>query len=169
MNWTLQEFNQAPRAALAVALTNCCGSSQWVQEMMYRRPFNEKQQLLKAAQEIWDNLPPDSWREAFAHHPQIGDLDALRKKFAATASWAADEQKGTASADDKTIKALASGNRRYLQKFGYIFIICATGKSAAEMLDALNKRISNNPQEEILLAAREQAKITRLRLKKLFI
>lgn len=169
MDWTLQKFNSVPEKELTGPLSNCCGSSQWIQDMMACRPFKNKKQLLQAAREIWDRLPPSSWLEAFAHHPQIGDLDSLRKKFASTSHWAEQEQSGTGAADEQTLKALAAGNRQYLQKFGYIFIICATGKSATQMLDALNKRISNNLDDEIRIAAREQAEITHLRLNKLLI
>ena len=111
-------------------------------------------------------LPAD-WLEAFAAHPRIGDLDALRKKFASTANWCAGEQAGVAAADEAVLTALADGNRAYEARFGYIFIVCATGKSAAEMLAILTARLANDPEVELKVATAEQAKITRLRLEKL--
>ena len=134
---------------------------------MKRRPFGSRDQLLTAARDDWFALGPADWREAFRHHPRIGDRDALRRRFAATAHLAEKEQSGVAGASDVVLTALADGNRAYEQKFGYIFIVCATGQTADEMLRALNARLPNHPEDEILIAAVEQAKITALRLLRL--
>ena len=107
------------------------------------------------------------WREAFTHHPKIGDVDALREKFASTAAWAAGEQGAVRQASEATLQGLKAGNEAYEQHFGYIFIVCATGKSADEMLALLQARLPHSPAEEIHVAMAEQAKITRLRLEKL--
>lgn len=107
------------------------------------------------------------WLEALAAHPRIGDLHSLREKFASTADWASGEQAGVAGAGDDLIRALADGNRDYEAKFGYIFIVCATGKTAAEMLAILRERLLNGPGAELRIAAAEQAEIMRLRLEKL--
>ena len=108
------------------------------------------------------------WLEAFAAHPRIGDLDALRAKFAATAAWAVRRAGGRRRrADEATLRALADGNRDYEARFGYIFIVCATGKTAGEMLALLRERLGNDPEAELAVAAAEQAKITRIRLRKL--
>ncbi len=107
------------------------------------------------------------WLEAFAAHPRIGDVDALRAKFAATAAWASGEQAGVAGASESTLRALAEGNRDYEAKFGHIFIVCATGKTADEMLGLLRERLANEPDAELAVAAAEQAKITAIRLRKL--
>ena len=112
-------------------------------------------------------LGEPEWREAFAHHPRIGDMASLRARFASTAGWAADEQRGAAQATEETLAALARGNRVYEERFGCIFIVCATGKSAAEMLALLEARLGNDPEHEMRMAADEQMKITRLRLEKL--
>jgi 2-oxo-4-hydroxy-4-carboxy-5-ureidoimidazoline decarboxylase len=163
----LDAINSVPADVVRAALLRCCGSREWAQGMLARRPFRSAAELFAAAEEFWAGLGRDDWLEAFAVHPRIGDLDALRKKFATTADWASHEQAGVAGASDDTVRQLADGNRRYEERFGYIFIVCATGKSAAEMLDILNARLQNTPEQEITVAAAEQAKITRLRLEKL--
>jgi 2-oxo-4-hydroxy-4-carboxy-5-ureidoimidazoline decarboxylase len=132
--------------------------------MLLRRPFGGVPALLTAAREEWFALAPDDWRDAFAHHPKIGDLGALRARFAATAALAEREQAGVAGAPDAILEALAEGNRAYEQKFGFIFIVCASGRSAGEMLDMLRARLRNDPRTEMLIAAEEQAQITARRL-----
>ena len=120
------------------------------------------------ADRIWWQLGDGDWLEAFGHHPRIGeDPEELRKKFSDTASVASGEQSGVSSASDETLNALAKRNTEYFEKFAHIFIVCATGKSANEMLDILEQRIDNPPVNELRIAAGEQAKITRLRLEKL--
>ena len=131
---------------------------------MKRRPFGSRDQLLTAARDDWFALGPADWREAFRHHPRIGDSDALRRRFAPTANLAEEEQSGVAGASDVVLTALAEGNRAYERKFGYIFIVCATGKSAGEMLAMLLSRLQNDRDTELRAAAEEQAKITALRL-----
>jgi 2-oxo-4-hydroxy-4-carboxy-5-ureidoimidazoline decarboxylase len=164
---TLNTLNSLFESALISEFTRCCGSMQWVQHMLARRPFISVEAMLKVADEIWWSLTEADWKEAFSHHPRIGDVEALRMKFASTAHWALLEQAGAKRASEVTLAALAEGNRQYEQKFGYIFIVCATGKSAEEMLAILNSRLPNAPNIEIRIAAAEQAKITRLRLEKL--
>jgi 2-oxo-4-hydroxy-4-carboxy-5-ureidoimidazoline decarboxylase len=152
----------------ALALARCCGATRWVSGMLARRPFGSFSALERAAHEVWAGLGPDDYREAFAHHPAIGaDAAALRAKFAPTAEWSHAEQAGTRSADALTLEELAAKNRAYRERFGFVFLICATGKSAAEMLDALRARLDNPPERELALAALEQDKITALRLAKL--
>jgi 2-oxo-4-hydroxy-4-carboxy-5-ureidoimidazoline decarboxylase len=145
-------------------LQPCCGSTRWIERMMARRPFGGREALLGAARDEWFALGPEDWREAFRHHPMIGDREALRRRFATTRHLAAREQAGVASAPDDVLDALAEGNQEYLNKFGFIFIVCATGRSAEEMLGMLRARLKNSPEIEIRIAAAEQAKITELRL-----
>ncbi len=145
-------------------LHRCCGSSRWVQQMIARRPFQSDEELFRIADELWQRLSESDWKEAFAHHPKIGDVESLRRKFATTAHWASGEQAGVYAATDDVMQGIADGNRDYEQKFGYIFIVCATGKSAEEMLDTLKERLKNSPSAEIEIAAAEQMKITRIRL-----
>ena len=131
---------------------------------MQRRPFGSTEALLAAAREEWFTLGQDDWLEAFRHHPKIGDRAALRARFPATAHLSAREQHGVSGAPDEILDALAAGNREYEEKFGFIFIVCATGKSAGEMLGLLRARLPNPPEREIRIAASEHAQITELRL-----
>ena len=164
---TLHEFNILPKEILVEELTKCCGSSAWVQRMLPFIPADDMVELLEDAEEQWWLCSEADWKEAFTHHPKIGDKDSLKKKFASTANWASGEQSGVQDANEKTLEALAEGNRLYEEKFGYIFIVCATGKSATEMLELLQERLNNTPEEEIQIAADEQNKITKLRIEKL--
>ena len=164
---TLGQLNMLPAQEAWIALERCCGASAWVEHMCAQRPFRDRDHLLSEAERGAERLGPADWREAFAHHPRIGDVAALREKFAATARWAGDEQRGASAASEVVLEALALGNRDYEQKFGHIFIVCATGKSADEMLALLRARIGNDLERELAIAAGEQMKITRLRLDKL--
>lgn len=164
---TLEELNKISQPQLKEELLKCCGSSTWVKMMMAYFPADSMEGLLEQAEEIWYECSEDDWKEAFAHHPKIGDVESLTKKFASTAQWASGEQSGVNTAATGTITALAEGNRLYEEKFGYIFIVCATGKSAEEMLTLLRDRLKNDPEKEIKIAAAEQNKITKLRLQKL--
>jgi 2-oxo-4-hydroxy-4-carboxy-5-ureidoimidazoline decarboxylase len=134
--------------------------------MLARRPFGNDPHLLSVARDEWWALTPDDWREAFAHHPKIGDRAALEARFPRTAELSGAEQRGVSGASTQTLDALAELNRRYEEKFGYIFIVCATGKTADEMLSLLRARIDNMPSAELLIAAEEQARITALRLQR---
>jgi 2-oxo-4-hydroxy-4-carboxy-5-ureidoimidazoline decarboxylase len=163
----LPRLNEMSAEAARAELLRCCGSSRWAEALAAARPFADAAALYAAAESVWWELSPGDWREAFAHHPKIGDRDALRARFASTAAWAAKEQAGALAAAEDVLDALAEGNRAYEERFGYIFIVCATGKTAAEMLALLRERLPNDPAKELLLAAGEQAKITRLRLARL--
>ena len=164
---TLHELNTLPPQQLKEELMKCCGSSAWVNKMLPFFPADDLVELLEDAEEQWYKCSEEDWKEAFAHHPKIGDTASLKKKFAATAQWASGEQSGINTASRETIEALAKGNTAYEKKFGYIFIVCATGKPAQEMLDLLNERLLNDPKDELQVAADEQNKITKLRLEKL--
>jgi len=131
--------------------------------MMARRPFASEETALAAARDEWFALSADDWREAFGHHPRIGDRDALRLRFASR-DPAAREQSGVDAASETALSALAEANRTYEERFGYIFIVCATGRTAEEMLALLRARLGNDPQTEIRVAAGEHAKICELRL-----
>jgi 2-oxo-4-hydroxy-4-carboxy-5-ureidoimidazoline decarboxylase len=145
-------------------LARCCGAAAWVERMMARRPFGSQDALLAAARDEWFALGRADWLEAFGHHPKIGDRESLRRRFAATAHLSEGEQSGVQGAAEDVLAALADGNRDYEARFGFIFIVCATGKSAAEMLRLLRARLPNPPDVELRIAAGEQAKITELRL-----
>jgi 2-oxo-4-hydroxy-4-carboxy-5-ureidoimidazoline decarboxylase len=163
----LQRLDGLTADEAARELARCCGSMRWVERMLAARPFGDAARLLAAAEDAWAGLSPDDWREAFAHHPRIGDKDALRARFASTREWAAGEQAGAMAASEDVLEALARENQAYLERFGYIFIVCATGKSATEMLELLRARLRNDTAAELRVAAAEQARITRLRLEKL--
>lgn len=164
---TLEELNHLSRTEAALVLSRCCGSAQWAKNMALKRPYFIEEELFNAADSTWQRLSPDDWKEAFSYHPKIGDIKSLREKFASTHVWAEGEQSGANNASGETLKQLAASNNEYEEKFGFIFIVCATGKSADEMLTLLKKRLQNSPAEELHIAAEEQRKITRLRLEKL--
>lgn len=163
----LNRINNSPAEEIRQDLFNCCGSEEWVEQMLARRPFTSVAHLFNEADEIWRNLPAESHSEAFRHHPKIGDVESLRNKFAQTRQWASGEQSGVAAASDKVLVDLKRGNDEYEKRFGFIFIVCATGKTADEMLALLKNRLPNSTQEELAIAAAEQNKITRIRLEKL--
>jgi len=164
---TVAELNTLPIAEARLAFERCCGCTGWVDQMVTRRPFADQAQLLAFARDAWDALPPEDWRDAFAHHPRIGDRASLEGRSAASADLAAREQAGATSASRATLEALAEGNRAYQERFGYIFIVFASGRSADEMLAILRNRLGNQPEAELALAAAEQWKIMRLRLERL--
>ncbi|MEO1086133.1 MAG: allantoicase, partial [Acidobacteriota bacterium] len=151
-------------------LKACCGSERWVDAMVEAvrgGSGSNRTDLFRAAESAADSLDRKDWLEAFSHHPRIGDVEALRERFGArSGAWSESEQSGVSGAADAVIERLADGNRRYEERFGYLFIVCATGKSAGEMLELLETRLGNSPERELTIAAHEQRKITRLRLAK---
>jgi 2-oxo-4-hydroxy-4-carboxy-5-ureidoimidazoline decarboxylase len=165
---TLAELNNLPQHALVEALQKCCGATAWVESMLSIFPVTNAETLITKATAMWHGLSEADWREAFTHHPKIGgNVQALRDKFASSSTWAEGEQAAVKQASQATLEALAAGNTEYEQKFGYIFIVCATGKTADEMLALLQVRLPNKPEDELLIAMGEQDKITRIRLEKL--
>ena len=159
-----QAINAADPEDARRLLGACCGSERWVERMMRCRPFASRETVLSAAREVWLALDETDWKEAFDQHPKIGDQDALRHRFPESHHLSAREQAGVDGAHRDVLAELASRNHEYEERFGYIFIVCATGKSADEMLALLRERLTNNPADEIRVAAEEQAKITALRL-----
>jgi allantoicase len=139
-------------------LRRVCGSSRWVESMLKGRPFASWEALLAAANESWTSLDAKDWLEAFAAHPRIGERKA---------GWSSQEQSGTRAASEETMQRIADGNRAYEEKFGFIYLVCATGRSAGEMLENLTERLTHDRDEELRIAAAEQAKIIALRLEKL--
>ncbi len=161
---TWQAIDRAAPDEARRLLARACGSSRWADRMLGRRPFGSRDALLSAARVEWDSLGEDDWREAFGHHPKIGDRETLRERFPSTHALSTREQAGIDGAAEDVLDALAEGNRRYQATFGYIFIVCATGKSAVEMLALVRERLDNDPETEIHIAVEEQAKITAIRL-----
>ena len=163
---TLEELNALLPAQAEAVLLECCGSARWASKMAARRPFAGLNDLHEAADSIWQNLEPADWLEAFGRHPQIGEKAAIGS--VSSRRWAEGEQTGVRVAAENVKTKLAQGNRAYREKFGYIFIVCATGKSAEEMLALLEQRLQNDPAQELAIAAEQQRQISRLRLQKLF-
>jgi len=135
--------------------------------MSEARPFGNMQHLMGEADHLWSSLSAQDWLEAFRAHPKIGEQKAAARQSEQTQAWSAQEQSSVQEAATSTKAALAQGNRQYERQFGFIFIICATGKTAEEMLSILNRRLQNSPETELEVAADEQRQITRLRLEKL--
>ena len=158
------KLNRASADEARRLLRTCCGATEWVERMIERRPFGTRDALLTTARDIWFNLDRADWLEAFSHHPKIGDRDALGQRFATTRHLSQKEQARVRAASEKTLSDLTAANEEYEQKFGYIFIVCATGRTADDMLALLRARLKNDPELEIVNAAEEQAKITELRL-----
>jgi 2-oxo-4-hydroxy-4-carboxy-5-ureidoimidazoline decarboxylase len=166
-NSKLEILNASSEDDAKEELARCCGASLWVEKMLERRPFYSVEELFSSADDIWFKLAAEDWLEAFSHHPRIGDVDSLRAKFASTANWCENEQKGVSQATEEVLHQLAALNDEYFEKYGFIFIVCATGKTAEQMLEILKSRMPNNRDDELKVAAGEQAKITKIRLEKL--
>ena len=162
-----EHLNRLSKGECREALLGCCASGSWVERMTAARPFESDQAVIDMSEKIWSSLDRGDWLEAFAAHPRIGDVDSLRAKFATTKAWASQEQSAVSSASEATLHELAAANDEYARRFGYIFIVCATGKSADEMLAILQSRLGNRPSAELSIAAAQQLRITKLRLQKL--
>src|SRR5262245_5298580 len=159
----LEELNALSDVEAAETLAACCGSSRWAHLMSAERPFGSTAEMLNAADRIWWSLAPQDWREAFSAHPRIGAAGGR----GTAGAWSASEQSGMAAASTELRDRLTRRNAEYETRFGHIFIVSAAGKSAAEMLAILEDRLPNLPEQEITIAAGEQANITRRRLEKL--
>jgi 2-oxo-4-hydroxy-4-carboxy-5-ureidoimidazoline decarboxylase len=163
----LDRLNALGAEAARAALAQCCGAAEWTRRMVASRPFPSREALLEHADAVWWELGPSDWLEAFRSHPRIGERKAEALQTERERGWSAGEQAGVAAAEQATRQALVEGNREYEARFGYIYIVCATGRTAQEMLALLRQRLANPPEAEIRVAAAEQARITRLRLEKL--
>jgi OHCU decarboxylase len=157
---TLDELNHLHSGIAEAEFRRCCGSARWARAMTEARPFASLAAMTRTGDTIWAALAPDDWLEAFAAHPQIGERGRV-------SAWSNQEQAGMEFAADDVRARLAASNAVYRSRFGYIFIVCATGKSPEEMLLMLDARLSNNPATELGVAADEQRKIAGLRLAKL--
>ena len=156
---TLTELNRLPESRAQYELSRCCASHRWAHLMASERPFANADVLAAAAQRLWWSLAVADWLEAFAAHPRIGER--------ATSAWSAQEQARAAETSDDVRARLMAGNRAYEDRFGYTFIVCATDKAAEDILQILERRLHNEPGDELQIAADEQRKITALRLEKL--
>lgn len=165
MKTTVKELDALEPDQARGLFAECCGSPKWVNEMTAMRPFRTFDNVLKGADEAADKLDAEDWLEAFAHHPRIGEKAA--SAHGAAAELAAEEQSGVDAARNEVKAALMKANQEHELKFGYIYIVCATGKSADEMLEIARRRLGNDAEKELAVSADEQRKITRLRLEKL--
>ena len=165
---TFEEFNKLSKTDAEKLLLSCCGSQRWVSNMIDKMPFKDEHAVIKQAGDVWYNACNEAdWMEAFTHHPKIGDVKSLATKFADTKHLAENEQSAVNEADEETLSGLVSANREYEAKFGFIFIVFATGKSAREMLQLIRSRMKNGLKGELKVAMGEQHKITVLRLQKI--
>jgi 2-oxo-4-hydroxy-4-carboxy-5-ureidoimidazoline decarboxylase len=166
MNHVLARWNSLDPDAAAAALLPCCGSRAWAEELAARRPIADEAGLLAESSAIWQALPEQAWQQAFDSHPRIGEQQAQGQATAQSLLSSAKEQSVALAADEAAKLALKDGNRRYEARFGRIFIICASGRSASEILKALELRMNNDAATELLEAAAQQRQITALRLKR---
>lgn len=160
----LQRLNRAEQAALQQRLLACCASRRWAAALAAQRPFEDLAALLAAARRAWTAVSDEDRLEAFAAHPLIGDVELLRARFGRAHA----EQGQVLAAPDAVIEELAALNRRYLDRHGFIFIVCATGRSAEQMRDLLRARINRATADEMMTAAEQQMQITELRLQEAF-
>lgn len=163
----LEDFNKQSREKAGQDLFKCCGSKAWVNKIMENFPYNSIEDLKISSDRIWFGCKKEDWMEAFSHHPKIGAQNSADKKHSSTAEWAKQEQSAVKDAGQIILSELEKANQTYENKFGFIFIVCATGKTAAEMLKLLNHRLNNEHEKELHIAINEQNKITHLRINKL--
>ena len=165
----VDELNTLDQKSLYALLEMCCAAPQWIELMMSFRPYSSETSIISRAEQCWQQCDESDYLQAFQAHPKIGDLKSLKQKFTNTASLAHQEQGAVSLADDDVMVELTELNTQYEERFGFIFIVFATGKSAIEMLNLLKARVHHSRSDEIRIAAGEQLKITQLRLKKLLL
>jgi 2-oxo-4-hydroxy-4-carboxy-5-ureidoimidazoline decarboxylase len=166
MNDVLAHWNSLDKDAAAAAVLPCCGSRAWAAELAARRPLADETALLAESASVWQALPVEAWQEAFDSHPRIGEQKAQKNATAESLQSSAKEQAVALTADDTARIALKEANKRYEQRFGRIFIICASGRTASAILAALEARMNNDDATELREAAEQQRQITELRLRR---
>ena len=162
-----QRLNRLSKTKAHKALLDCCGSPIWATQMVNRMPFADVSNILETADKLWTALSEAEWHQAFRHHPAIGAKRAEKAQSATAKRWSKGEQAVANTADSQILAALARANQEYQSKFGYVFLIFATGKTSEDILASLRQRLLNDPAEEFRIAAEELRKITRIRLEKL--
>ena len=165
MSVVLVGWNRLGEASALDAMLACCAARRWAQSMVALRPFESVETLSLTADEVWSTMEEADWMEAFASHPRIGERKAAPEP-ARSARWSEQEQSGASSADNDVLARLATGNSAYEQRFGFTYIVCATGKSAHEMLGILERRLANGRAAELREAAEQQRQSTQIRLRK---
>jgi len=165
-NAVLARWNMLDEDTAAAEILPCCGSQRWAQDLARARPFADDAELCDRSDRIWLGLAPADWDEAFRTHPRIGERNAVEAATQRSAAWSRDEQSGVGRSDTSVLAALECSNRLYEERFGRVFLVCATGKSAAEMVMILERRLQNDSQTELQEAVEQQRQITQLRLRK---
>ena len=165
MSDALARWNGLPPDEAAQGILPCCGAKVWAYGMAARRPIVDETALLTACDQVWKSLAESDWLEAFQSHPRIGESPSATVSTQ-SAGWSVEEQRSLGAVGDDVKVALAEGNREYEQRFNRIFIVCATGKSALEILEILRRRLRNEQATELHETAEQQRLITHLRLKK---
>jgi OHCU decarboxylase len=165
-NPVLSRWNRLPIDEAMPTILPCCGSKAWALGMAARRPLADESALLAASNETWPNLAPSDWMEAFRSHPRIGESRPAQPQTAQSVEWSAQEQRDVEETDAALKMALAEANREYERRFNRIFIVCATGKSATQILEIIGLRLNNDPETELREAAEQQRQITEIRLRK---
>lgn len=165
MNSVATRINRMGESECIQSLLKCCGSERWAERVCAARPFDDDAALFERADSIWRSLEPEDWHEAFLSHPRIGENKTADGRTAG--AWSSSEQKGMDRASESVREQLRLANQEYEQRFGHIFLICASGLDGDTMLARIRERLVNDKDQELEIAASEQAKITRLRLRKL--
>jgi 2-oxo-4-hydroxy-4-carboxy-5-ureidoimidazoline decarboxylase len=166
MSDVLTRWNLLPAAEAVDEILPCCGSRAWARGVAATRPFADEESLLAASDETWRNLGESDWTEAFRSHPRIGEIPAEKASHAGSFAWSVQEQQKVSDAADHVKIALAEGNREYEQRFHRIFIVCASGKTANEILAILQRRLQNDLEAELHEAVEQQRQIANLRIKR---
>jgi OHCU decarboxylase len=165
MNPVLVAWNQSDERSALDAMLACCAACRWAQSMVALRPFQSVETLSLTADEVWSTMEEADWTEAFASHPRIGERKAALETTR-SAAWSEQEQSGASGAGNDVLAQLAAGNAAYEQRFGFTYIVCATGKSADQMLAILDRRLASDRAAELREAAEQQRQITQIRLRK---
>jgi OHCU decarboxylase len=171
MNAVLDRWNKAEKSEALRAMMACCGARRWTEAMVALRPIENVVELSMAADRVWSTMEEADWMEAFACHPRIGERKGIGERKAVHASaksqaWSRQEQSSAADAEERVLAELAAENALYEERFGFTYIVCATGKSAKDMLSILNRRLATERAAELREAAEQQRQITQIRLGK---
>ena len=165
MNAKLDAWNSADEAAALETMISCCGARRWASAMVAMRPIGSVMELSEAADRVWSTMKEADWMDAFACHPRIGERKTTHAT-AKSAAWSKQEQSAAASAAETVMAEIAEGNKLYEERYGFTYIVCATGKTAEEMLAILKRRLDSDRATELLEAAEQQRQITQIRLGK---
>jgi 2-oxo-4-hydroxy-4-carboxy-5-ureidoimidazoline decarboxylase len=166
MNPVLARWQTLPPSQAAAEILSCCGSPAWAANVSAGRPYVDEESLFRAGDECWLSLPEADWLEAFRSHPRIGEKHAQNKTTATSAAWSRSEQSQVQDADAAILQRMQKGQREYEERFGRIFIVCASQKQPAELLSILERRLNNDPVDELQESAAQQQQIMHLRLRK---